>query len=122
MIKLCAKHRLYVIPGPYAFFYHMIMEQSACLRKLEKGNEEIAEIIYLSSFGETDLSIFYVYAHLPKKAMNEAEDTWALLCNIIEFLTCMHYILAAIYICSPIYVAPLSITLAYRMLQKFSVN
>lgn len=86
----------------------MIMEQSACLRKLEKGNEEIAEIIYLSSFGETDLSIFYVYAHLPKKTMNEAEDNWTLLSNIIEFLTYTHYILAAIYINVHLYMLHLS--------------
>lgn len=42
--------------------------ESACLRKLEKENEGVAEIVYSSSFGETDLNILYVHSHISRSA------------------------------------------------------
>lgn len=60
---------VFVVIG-YVIFYYMIMEESICLRKWEKENEGIVEIIYFFFFGEIDLIIFYVYFYIFKSVTN----------------------------------------------------
>lgn len=52
------------------------MEAGACSRMLEKEKEGIAGMIYFSSFGKTDLNIFYTHSHIPKSATNESGDSY----------------------------------------------
>ena len=43
-------------------FYHMTVEESTCLKKLEKGNKEIAEVTYSYLWwGWTDLPWSFIY-------------------------------------------------------------
>ena len=56
----------------------MIMEESACLRMLEKEKEGRTGMVYFSSFRETDLNIFYAHSHIPKSATNETGATYAI--------------------------------------------
>lgn len=58
------------MPQPMVFFFLPHDYVRKCMfKKLGKENEGITEVIY-SSFGETDLHIFYwyVHSHIPKSA------------------------------------------------------